>query len=134
MVRYMVFPVTISVPAPAAIFPHPVTAVGVMVGDGEGVTVFVTVGDSVEVGGRLGVDVTIGVEVNVLVGVLEGVNVGVTGGVGVLVGVEACHVEGGRVTTIGTLTRTVRALCASMGRPLSTERSMKPTILGTIGL
>src|SRR5215213_716852 len=100
MVRNIVLPVTVSVPAPVAILPHPVTVVGVIVGVNDGVDVLVTVGERVTVGVTLGVDVTIGVEVNVLVGVLDGVNVGVAGGVGVLVGVEACQVEGGTVTTI----------------------------------
>lgn len=90
---------------------------GVIVGVRVIVGVFVMVGVSVRVGVRVSVGVRLGVFVNtrvfvaVLVGVLEGVNVGVFT-VGVRVGVDGRKVEGGTVTTIGTLTRMVRALIA----------------------
>src|SRR5690349_22153024 len=96
------------------------------------VGVSVRVGVRVGVSVRLGVAVKTGVNVAVLVGVLEGVNVGVFT-VGVAVGVDGKKVEGGTVTTMGTLTKIVRALFALMGFPFATERSMNGINLGRIG-
>ena len=99
------------------------------------VGVRVTVGEGVRVGVWVSVGVKIGVFVGVLVGVL--VEVGVLVGVFVIVavGVEACHVDGGTVTTIATLTKTVRALSAVMGSAgvSALERERNGTIFGTIG-
>jgi len=115
------------------------TRVGVRVGVKVGVRVLVTVGErvgvgvSVRVGVTLGVLETTGVKVAVLVGVFVGVLVGVWTGVLVAVDVLGKKVLGGTVTKIETPTRTVRALCASIGLVFASERSRKPTILGTIG-
>ena len=63
-------------------------------------------------------------------GVLDAVGVSVADAVGdaVNVGVEACQVEGGAVTTMETLIRTVRALVAVIGWDTNGTR------LGRIGL
>jgi hypothetical protein len=88
--------------------------VGVIVG--VLVIVGLSVGEAVMVGDGVMEDVAVntGVLVGVSVGVLDGVNVGVAT-VGVLVGVEGIKVEGGTVTIIATLTKTVRALRAFIG-------------------
>lgn len=122
------------------VVPHEGTLVGVSVGVRLGVRVLVTVGDKVAVGVRvrvgvvLGVFETTGVRDAVLVGVLDGVFVGDAIGDGVNVEVDGVYCGGGAVTWIDTLTRTVRALCATMGLFVASERRRKPTILGTIGL
>jgi hypothetical protein len=131
MVSDMVFPDIVI--APLEILLHTGTGDATLVGVRVIVAVLVAVGVSVRVGVLLGVLVKTGVGVGVLVGVFVGVGVGVGVRVFVAVGVEAVHVEGGTVTWIETLTKTVRALCASIGLLLATERSRKPTILGTIG-
>lgn len=112
--------------------PHPVTSVGVMVGVSVIVGVSVMVGVIVSVGVMLGVSVNSGVFVGVSVGVSVGVNVGVST-VAVAVGVFGKKVEGGTVTTIDTLTKMVRALSATIGLPVSTERLIKGISLGTMG-
>ena len=122
------------------VVPHEGTLVGVSVGVRLGVRVLVTVGDKVAVGVRvrvgvvLGVFETTGVRDAVLVGVLDGVFVGDAIGDGVIVEVDGVYCGGGAVTWIETLTRTVRALCATMGLFVASERRKKLTILGTIGL
>lgn len=105
-----------------------------MVGVNVRVGVSVMVGVIVLVGVRVAVKVngTVGVEVGV--GVFEGVLVGEGVGVFVKVGVLACQVTGGAVTAMETLTKIVRALAALTGFPVSTERRMNGTILGTTGL
>ena len=130
MVMVIVFPDNVIFPCVEL---HDGTRVDVGEGVKEGVRVKVTVGESVADGVILGVLETSGVRDAVSVGVSEAVLVGVTGSVGVLVGVEGVYVEGGAVTTIATLTRMVRALCALMGLLFASERSRKPTIRGTIG-
>ena len=115
MVMIMLLPDKVIVPCWT--LPQPVTMVGVMVGVRVMVGVVVMVGVIVRVGVSVRVGVTLGVAVNtgvfvaVSVGVLEGVNVGVFT-VGVAVGEEGRKVEGGTVTTMGTLTKMVRALIA----------------------
>ncbi len=111
---------------------------------GEGMVVGVNggVGVSVMVGVRVGVEVLVGVEVactvgvKVAVGVFEGVLVGEGEGVFVKVGVLACHVTGGAVTAMETLTRMVRALSPTigLGGVLVVLRVMKGTIFGTMGM
>ena len=102
------------------------------------VVVSVAVGVSVWVGVAVGVLVFTGVKVGVgvLVGVGVFVGVGEGVGVGVLVAVDeaAIQVEGGTVTWMETLTKTVRELRDLIG-PLAlvSDRSRKPVIRGTIG-
>jgi hypothetical protein len=103
------------------------------VGVDEGVGVFVIVAVAVLVGVRVGVSVNTGVNVGVGVGVLVGVGVSVGVGEGVLVGDDGRNVDGGTVTWIETLSKTVRALCDRIGSLFSAVRSRKPTIFGTIG-
>ena len=95
-----------------------------------GVTDGVIVGEGVTVG----VFVNTGVGDGVKVGVLDGVGVGVGVLDGVKVGEEGRYVDGGIVTWIETLSKTVRALSDVIG-PLAlvSVRSRKGTILGTIG-
>jgi hypothetical protein len=111
------------------------TAVWFGVGVKEGVGVFVIVAEGVTVGVWVGVAVNSGVGVLVGVGVFVGVGVSVGVGEGVSVGVDGCHVDGGTVTWIATLTKTVRALSARMGSlgVSALERERKGTIFGTIG-
>jgi hypothetical protein len=109
------------------------TVVQFGVGVKEGVGVFVIVGEGVMVGVRVGVFVNSGVGVLVGVGVFVGVGVSVGVGEGVHVGVDGSQSDGGTVTWIATLTRTVRALKASIGSPPATERSRNGTIRGPIG-
>ena len=135
----VLFPGMVSVPG-LVVHPPGGTGVGVrlgvrvIVGVSVLVDVIVTVGEVVDVLVRVGVLVKIPGSVDVAVAVL--VEVGVNVGVPVLVGVDVsgCQLEGGAVTKMETLTITVRALCAVIG-PLAlvSERSRKPTILGTIG-
>ena len=110
------------------------TTVWFGVGVSEGVDVNVDVGVSVDVGVRVGVFVNTGVGDGVKVGVLDGVGVGVGVLDGVKVGEEGRYVDGGMVTWIETLSKTVRALSDVIG-PLAlvSVRSRKGTILGTIG-
>jgi hypothetical protein len=111
-----------------------ITRVRVGVGEKLGVGLDVTLGEMVTVGVFVIVGVGEGSRgVSVGVGVLVGVGVGVDVGVFVGVDVSGCQLEGGAVTKIDTLTMTVRALCALMALFLASERSMKPTILGTTG-
>jgi hypothetical protein len=97
--------------------------------------VLVIVAVAVLVGVRVGVAVNSGVNVAVGVGVFvgDGVNVGV--GEGVWVGVDGSKLDGGTVTWIETLSKTVRALAALIGSlgVSKFERERKGTILGTIG-
>ena len=103
--------------------------------------VLVTVGESVAVRVRVAVGVAVGVfvfttvGVGVLVGVFVGVGVSVGVGEGVAVDEAAIQVDGGTVTWMATLTKTVRALSDLMGSlgvsPL--DREINGTILGTIG-
>ena len=129
MVIVIVLPTRVIAPACWLRRSQPdVTRVGVMVGER------VMVGESVIVGVTVGVSVNTGVFVAVLVGVEDGVNVGVAT-VGVEVGEDGINVEGGTVTTMDTLTKTVRALSAfiGFGGVLSWERLIKGINLGTIG-
>lgn len=137
MVMLIVLPESVIGPC---LRPLHATGLGVIEGVTGSVAVFVTVGVRVIVGDGVNVAVKVGVFVNT--GVLVGVGVGVLVGVGVRVGVrvcvavgeDGCQVDGGTVTWIATLTRTVRALSAWIGpEALASERSRKPTILGTIG-
>lgn len=131
----VLFPVNVIDPGSVT---HEGTLVGVSVGVKVRVGVLVTVGERVAVGVCvgdgviLGVFVITGVFVTVFVGVLVG---GGDVGVRVLVEVMAMKVLGGTVTKIETPTKTVRALCATigLGGVLLLERSRNPTILGTIG-
>lgn len=114
IVSVMVLPERVICPACVLRLLQPVTMVGVMVG--VFVIVGLSVGEAVMVGDGVmdAVAVKMGVLVGVSVGVLDGVKVGVAT-VGVLVGVEGLNVEGGTVTIIATLTKTVRALRAFIG-------------------
>ena len=100
----------------------------------EGVGVFVIVAVGVLLGVCVGVAVNTGVGEGVGVGVLVGVGVGVGVLLGVLVGVFGLKVDGGIVTWMATLTKTVRALAEVIG-PLGlvSVRARKGTIFGTIG-
>jgi hypothetical protein len=111
------------------------TGVGETVGESVFVGVRVVVGESVGLGVLLGVLVKSGVGEGVSVGVSVGVKVGDAMGEGVSVGVEGVQVEGGTVTWMETLTKTVRALSASIGSGVGSflERDKNGTILGTIG-
>jgi hypothetical protein len=117
------------------------TRVGETVGERVFDGVSVIVGDSVTVGESVGVGVTLGVLVKsgvgegVKVAVLVGVGVGEKIGEGVWVGVEGVQVDGGTVTWMATLTKTVRELWAVMGSGGESvlDRERKGTILGTIG-
>jgi hypothetical protein len=114
--------------------PQAGTGVKVSVCVKTGVNVFVTDGVNVGEGVADGVSVNTGVGDGVKVGVLDGVGVGVGVLDGVNVGEEGRCVDGGIVTWIETLTKTVRALADVMG-PLAlvSVRSRKGTILGTMG-
>jgi len=108
----------------------------VTVGVRDGVRLSVAVGLSVGVGVSVRVGVRDGVFVNsgVFVGVLVRVLVGdaVEDGVNVREGVGVLR-SGVFVTAIVILTRMVRALAASIGSPLATERSINGTNLGMTG-
>jgi hypothetical protein len=139
----MVMLIVLAMPSPAGRTMGPFvrlaqtgTALPVAVGGITRVGVFVIVGVNVGEGVTEGVSVNTGVGDGVKVGVFVGVGVGVGVLVGVQVGVNGVYVDGTIVTTIGTLTKMVRALCEVMGlgSGLSFERSRKGTILGTIGM